>query len=196
MSGFYIAPSFSCSSNPPPPNPTNCLFLWMLQWNQLPVKIVKKAGKNTTPVLTFLKYELLILLVHLVFVQLSTESIKTFCSTITIVILRPNYLHNWNLEVLMNSSLYNAVHHKYGQEQFRGLYSFFIIFRIQNDYSFWQRLICLKCSVSLSDLSNDWFSADEQKLKLLKQQKFISKGFILPAFRNQKKKSPTILWSV
>lgn len=77
-----------------------------------------------TPILTFLEYELLILLVHSVFVKMSTESIKTFCSTIRII-LRPYYLHNWNLEVLMNSSLYNAVHHKYGQEQFTGLYSFY-----------------------------------------------------------------------
>lgn len=108
-----------------PPNPTNCLFLSMLQWSQLrKSKYEKSRKKKNQTILTFLKYELLILLVHLGFVQLSTESIKTFCSTIRIVILRPNYLHNWNLEVLMNSRVYNAVHHKYGQEQFRGLYYF------------------------------------------------------------------------
>lgn len=85
----------------------------------------KKGGAGKKKHLsTFLKYELLILSAHLVFLQLSTESIKTFRSTIRIVIFRPNYLHNWNFEVLMNSSLYNAVHHKYGQERFRGLYSF------------------------------------------------------------------------
>lgn len=32
-------------------------------------------------------------------------------------------------------------------------------------------------------LSNDWLSAIEQKLKLLKKHKIISKGFILLAFR-------------
>lgn len=78
--------------------------------------------KKKASILTFLKYEPLTLLVHTVFVKLSTEIIKTFCSTIRII-LRPYCLHNWNLEVLMNSSLYNAVHHNYGQEQFTGLYS-------------------------------------------------------------------------
>lgn len=127
MSGFCITASFSCSLNLSPLQPYQLPISTEVPMKSAQkVKIKKKrggAGKKKH-LSTFLKYELLILSAHLVFLQLSTESIKTFRSTIRIVIFRPNYLHNWNFEVLMNSSLYNAVHHKYGQERFRGLYSF------------------------------------------------------------------------